>query len=110
MKHVTYGEKSLLMSDDSADCLLEYAKALALDGSSDTVRLRAVGADGNEVEATLLLTPNVSIVAETTSAVMQPPENREAVAYMQERIALLTHPRNITPEHREREETMSDDF
>jgi len=110
MKHVTYADKSLLMSDESADCLLEYAKAISLQGSSDTVRLRAVGADGNEVEATLLLTPSVSIVAETASSDMRPPEDPEAVAYMRERIALLAHPRNITPEHREREETSNQDF
>lgn len=55
MKHVMYANKSLLMGDEAADLLAEYAAALAEYGHADNVVLRAVGADGTEVDATFVL-------------------------------------------------------
>ncbi|KJQ56000.1 hypothetical protein [Microbacterium sp. SA39] len=51
MKHVTYGEKSLLMGDDAADTLLEYARLVADNSTADTVTVRSISPDGNTVEA-----------------------------------------------------------
>ena len=40
MKHVTFGDKSLLMGDSAADTLMEYARMLAQSGGADSVTLR----------------------------------------------------------------------
>ena len=45
MKHVTNAEKSLLMGDDAADSLLEYARLLGEASHVDTVTVRALGPD-----------------------------------------------------------------
>src|SRR5690606_7909118 len=47
--------QGLLVGDEAADILLRDAAVLADQGSADTVELRAFGADGQEVVATLLL-------------------------------------------------------
>jgi hypothetical protein len=98
MKHVTYADKSLLVDDDTADCLLEYARVLGMNGGADTVMVRAVGADGNEVEATFLLNSSTEMMAETASANMRPPANPDAVAYMREQIDLAITPPTAKPE------------
>jgi hypothetical protein len=98
MKHVTFGEKSLLMDDETADWLIEYATALGVAGSSDHVTVSAVGADGNEVVATFLLNGGTELMAESSTSEMQPPANEEAVRYMQERTSALRNPPPAQPE------------
>ena len=60
MKHVTFGDKALLMGDDAADALLEYARLLSDTDAADSVTLRAISPDGNTVEASFLLNTNTS--------------------------------------------------
>lgn len=96
MKHVTFAEKSLLVGDEVADLLLEYAALVASSGNADTVDVRAFGADGQEVVATLLLFQGVPIMAETSHTSMVEPDNAEALEYMRGRIALMTSPRFVT--------------
>jgi hypothetical protein len=90
MKHVTYSEKSLLIGDEAADLLLEYASALVNVGRGDTVDVHAFGSDGQEVVATFLLEAGAPLMAETTHTSMNEPDNWEAIAYMREHIDLLT--------------------
>jgi hypothetical protein len=97
MKHVTYAERSLLIGDDAADLVLEYASALANEGASDTVRLNALGADGDEVVATLLLGQGVPLMAETSSTSLTALDNTEAVEYMREKLIQLADPPNAQP-------------
>jgi hypothetical protein len=92
MKHVNFGDKSLLMGDDAADSLLEYASLLAQDSSADTVTVQAVGPDGNTVDVALLLNSSSIMAVESTNSTMDAPENTEAVRYMQERIDRLQTP------------------
>ena len=99
MKHVTFGEKSLLMSDDAADSLLDYARLLAMASTADTVTVRAIGAGGNTVDAAFLLNHSTVLVVESTNSTVVPPHNDEAVRYMQQRIDHLTHPRSAPPEN-----------
>ena len=98
MKHVTFGEKSLLMGDDAADSLIDYARLLAIASSADTVTVRAIGADGNTVDAAFLLNQSTVLVVESTNSTMVPPQNDEAVRYMEERMDRLTNPRSAPPE------------
>jgi hypothetical protein len=92
MKHVTFGDKSLLMGDDAADCLLEYSRLLADSSGADTVTVRAIGTDGNTVDAAFLLNENSILVVESTNSATEAPGNDEAVRYMQERIDSLRNP------------------
>lgn len=97
MKHVTFAEKSLLMGDDAADCLLEYARVLAETTGADTVTVTAIGTDGNTVDAAFLLNSSSVMVIESTNSATEPPDNSEAVRYMQDRIDRLLHPREVQP-------------
>jgi hypothetical protein len=98
MKHVKFAEKSLLMDDQSADCLLEYAKTLADYSRTDTVALRAISPDGNTVEAEFLLNDSSTMLIESTNSTMTAPDNSEAVGYMRARIDALTNPPSSQPE------------
>ena len=86
MKHVTYAQKSLLVGDDVADLLLEYAALLANEGSADTVQVQAFGTDGGEVTATFMLSDGIDIMAETTTSPLPEPDNSEVLAYLRERV------------------------
>jgi hypothetical protein len=98
MKHVTYAEKSLLMGDDAADTLLEYARLLADNDRADTVTLRSLSPDGNTVEASFLLTVSTILMVESTNSDIAPPDNGHAVEDMRDRIEGITHPRGATAE------------
>jgi hypothetical protein len=94
MKHVTFAEKSVLLDDETADLLLEYARVLGSRGSNDTVTVRALGPDGNTVDATLLLNPSTTLMTETATAELTGPENGEAIRYIRDRIDEMTRPHN----------------
>lgn len=97
MRHITTGEKSFFLDDRSADCLLAYASALSDAQRSDVVRIRAIGADGNEVDVSLFLNANTDLVAESTTGGLRDPENARSIEYMQRRTELLRHPRPVQP-------------
>jgi hypothetical protein len=92
VKHVVFAEKSLLMGDDAADLLLEYARLLGETSHVDTVSIRAIGSDGNTVDVGFLLNVSSVMVVESTNSTVEPPGNDEAVRYMQARIDYLTRP------------------
>ena len=100
MKHLTYADKSLLIDDATADALLEYAALLARAGDADSVSVSAYSADGQTVEATLLLDAGAPIMIETTHSTMSEPDNEPAQAYLQEQIALRSAPPSIASEDR----------
>jgi hypothetical protein len=82
VKHITFGDKSLLVGDEAADELLEYAAFLATQTRGDTVRIRAISPVGAEVTATFLLGPGVTMMSESTHTDIPEPDNADAVAYM----------------------------
>jgi len=92
MKHISFADKTLFVGDDVADLLVEYAALLGAAQSADSVRVSAVGQDGNEVEVDFVLNAATNIASETTNSTMQPPANDEAEAYMRERIGVLQNP------------------
>lgn len=92
MKHVTYADKSVLMGDDAADVLLEYARLLADSGRADSVTLQAITPDGNTVDTSFLLGPSSTMMMETTNSQIQAPNNDEVVAELKERIAGIARP------------------
>ncbi|MEV8214674.1 hypothetical protein [Leifsonia sp. NPDC077715] len=90
MKHVTYGEKSLLVGDEAADLLMSYATVLGRNASTDSVTLRAIGPDGNETDATFLLNPSTTMVIESTNGSGSEPDNEFVNEYMRRGINRLT--------------------
>lgn len=98
MKHITFGEKSLLLGDEAADTLLEYAAALAAHTTGDLVTLNAISSDGDDVEASFLLGPGTTMMSETASAKFPEPDNSQAVSTMREKLGLLTGTHNVHPD------------
>ena len=86
MKQVTYFEKSLLLGDEAASLLLEYAAAIAYNRRADTVMLTALEQGGAEVEVTYLLNAGTMMMAESSSSRNEEPNNHEAIGYMKDRM------------------------
>jgi hypothetical protein len=84
MKHITYGDKSLLVGDDIADALLDYAAFMTTEGIGDTVEVHAISSDGDEVTASFLLGSGVTMMAETTHTSLPEPDNTQALEYIKE--------------------------
>ena len=97
MKHLTYADKSLLMGDEAADILIEYAAALARRGDADSVYVNAVGEDGDEVVATLLLDAGAPIMAETSHTSLPEPDNSQIIGYIRERLGRFRSPPAALP-------------
>jgi hypothetical protein len=97
MKHITMAEKSLLLGDEAADLLMEYAALLGRTDSADTVTLRAYGADGDPVDVTFLLNSGLALLAETSDSPVPEPDNREGIRYMRNRMQLIQSPPNSEP-------------
>jgi hypothetical protein len=97
MKHVTYAEKSLLVGDEMADVMLEYAAQLTSDGDGEALDVRAISGDGDEVVATFLLGGGVPMMAETTTSTLPEPDNAELVARIRSDIARRRQPAEIEP-------------
>jgi hypothetical protein len=85
--HVTMADKSLLIGDDTADLLVRYAALLGKTGSADSVSLRAISGDGDEVVAQLLLNSGTVLMAETNHSALPEPNNRDVDEYLKERLA-----------------------
>jgi hypothetical protein len=98
VKHVTFADKSLLVDDETADVLLEYAAVLARDGDADNVTIHAFSDDGQEVEATMLLDAGAPLMAETTHTSLPGPDNREVLTYMREQVIRRSSPAPVSPE------------
>jgi hypothetical protein len=98
VKHIVYAEKPHLMGDDAAEALMEYARALADAGRSDTVTLRALDEHGNVVDATFLLTPSTPLLTQITNSEIEAPDNGAAVEELERLASRLTHPPETQPE------------
>jgi hypothetical protein len=92
MKHVTYSDKSMLIGTEAADLLVEYAAAIGRVHTADTVKLKAIGSDGNSVEATFLLGEGAPLMVETANTDVEEPDNAEQIEYMQTHLRLLSSP------------------
>jgi hypothetical protein len=84
VKHITFGDKSLLVGDAVADALLKYGAFLTTANRGDTVEIHAISSDGDETVATFLLGPGVTMMAETAHNNLPEPDNTAAVKYMEQ--------------------------
>jgi len=92
MKHLTMADKSLLVGDQTADLLMEYAALLARQGSADTIEVQAIGDDGDTVTVTFLLNSGTVLLAETSTAAFQEPDNSAAIEYIRASIDRIENP------------------
>ena len=92
MKHLSYADKTVFLDDETADLLLEYTGLLAAERGGDTVTVRAVAQDGNEVDLTVVLNGATNMAGESTNSAMVPPSNAVAVEFLREKIALIRTP------------------
>jgi hypothetical protein len=79
VEHVTIAGKSLLVGDEVADALIRRAALLGKVRSADSVVVRAVGRDGEEVEANFLLDPGTVMIVESTASELPDPDNAGAL-------------------------------
>lgn len=86
MKHIMMADKSLLVGDEAADALVEYAALIARTNSGSSVELRAIGTDGEEVTASFLLNSGTVMVTQDTVSSLPEPDNSAVVADMRRRI------------------------
>lgn len=89
MKHITYGQKSLLIGDDAASALVAYAAAVARHRTGDHVTLLGYGANGDEIEATMVLSSGTDIISENVVSNLPELQNIEVVARMRDQTARL---------------------
>jgi hypothetical protein len=97
MKHLTFANKGLLVGDDVADLVVEYATILAQRGSADAVTVNAFGTDGDAVTATLLLDQGAPLMTETAHNSLPEPDNVTALTYLHQRIESITAPVHAVP-------------
>ena len=90
MKHLTYADKSLLVGDEVADLLLQYAARLASSGVADAVEVHAISSDGDEVSATFLLGEGAPLMVESTTSTLPEPDNGEAIQHVTDGLSRLT--------------------
>ncbi len=92
MKRITYVGTAVLVDDDFGALLLEYAAALARDGTSETIAFHGINEhDLREQEVSFIVGPASEIVVERLPDEMltREPDNAEVIAHMQRRIGEL---------------------
>jgi hypothetical protein len=87
MRHVTIGARSLLVGNEAADLLLDYAALIAQLGRGDSVRVNAIGAHGEPVAVGVLLNNCSRMLVESSGSVLPEPDNTTAIAYLRSRLA-----------------------
>ncbi|PPG37690.1 hypothetical protein C5C36_12895 [Rathayibacter sp. AY1G1] len=97
MKHILFADKTILVGDEAADALVEYAVALASKGAADTVEYTGIGADGGTVDATFLVNAAAALIVETTPSDLPEPDNAAEVARLRARIDALTGEHPVQP-------------
>lgn len=83
MDRVSYVGESLLTGTAIAQALLDYAQALAEVGSSGTVEIPVLDANGNAASARLLVGPASQLVITTIDTALAEIEDAELVAHLE---------------------------
>ena len=92
MKQVTFASNSLLMGNDAADMLMEYARLIADSSRADSVTLSGISHEGDTVVASFLLNGSVSLMTESLNSAAEPPDNIAAMKDLQSRIDAISRP------------------
>jgi hypothetical protein len=98
MELMHYAGGELMTGDAIAKVVLEYAKALAMNDSSDEVVIPIRREDGSLGTAQLLIGPASQLVAETIPTDLDDVRDDELVQQLQQKAARLADPRPIIDE------------
>ena len=91
MYHVLYSDKDLLLGNEVAQLLVEYAALMGKVKTADEVKVQAIsGGDGDEVQALFVLNGGAALLAETTHSSLPEPDNANAIEYMHTQIRKYT--------------------
>jgi hypothetical protein len=66
LKTIHYADYDLTTTDETADAVLAYARALALKDRSDTVHVSGIDRDGHPKDFDLLIGPSSQMIASTS--------------------------------------------
>lgn len=102
MRTIAYLSQVLVTDDTIAELVIDYARSLALNGTSDTVSIPTVGSDGTPAEVELLLGPASQMMSSTTDSPHVDLDAAAAIEEIRRKIARLT-PHNIELERPEAE-------
>ena len=80
-------DRPLLIGNEAADLLLDYAALIAQLGRGDSVRLNAIGTHGEDVAVGVLLNSGSTMVVESATCLLPEPDNAVAIAYLSSRLA-----------------------
>jgi hypothetical protein len=86
VKHVWFGQKAIFLGDDAADALVSYAAHVAQLHTGDSIDMRGINTEGNEITTTFLLNGGTALTAETTNMELPEPDNARAIAYIRDRV------------------------
>lgn len=86
MQHLTMTDKSLLIGDEVADLLAAYAAVTASAGQGDHVTVLALGVDGEEVAAQILLNSGTTLLVESSHSRLPEPDDDALVLHLRDRL------------------------
>ena len=76
----------LIVGDEVADLVADYAVLVARVNTADSVQLNAYDEGGDYVQATLVLSNGGAILVESTNSNLPDPDNSKAEQYIRSRI------------------------
>jgi hypothetical protein len=91
-------DKDMLVGDELADALTEYAAIVARIGSGDRVKINAFSAIGESTEVTVVFTAATAIVAESVHSQLPELDNEEVTASLRRRSSAIMDPPNALDE------------
>ncbi len=97
MKRIIYDGNTWLVGDEAAEVLVEYAVLLAKEESADSVDVAAYDRSGQPQNITLLIGPATMMTIESSSSLLEPPDNADPVARVRERMRQVTSPPRALP-------------
>ncbi|GEP48097.1 hypothetical protein FVP74_12430 [Microbacterium saccharophilum] len=98
MQRLHYTGDSILMADETAAALLDYASALAEANASDVVAVPAVDEEGRSTKAELLIGPASQLYTMPVAGLDEVPPDADVIAELQLRAAKVRPSRPVTEE------------
>ncbi len=92
MRRIHYAGDTLLLGDDVADALMDYAARLARQDSAVTITIRALDDGGTEHAVDILVGPATMMTATHVDSDLPEPDNAAVVADLARRVSLLESP------------------
>jgi len=92
MRRIRYSGDTVLLGDEAADALMDYAARLARDDSAVSLAIRAIDDRGVENAVDILVGPATMMTATHVESDLPEPDNSAMVAELARRFSLLDAP------------------